>query len=80
MAALPTLLLAYNWQFNLFPVFKGMENPTDKNMTYAMFTGYSMASFLYLCVGILGYATYGNEVLFLFIEDLNKLFKNNKSR
>lgn len=62
MSALPTLLLAYNWQFNLFPIFKGMEGPTDIKMTYAMFTGYSMASFLYLCVGILGYATYGNDV------------------
>ncbi|CAD8171071.1 unnamed protein product [Paramecium pentaurelia] len=62
MSALPTLLLAYNWQFNLFPIFKGMENPTDIKMTYAMFTGYSMASFLYLCVGVLGYATYGNDI------------------
>ncbi|CAD8076927.1 unnamed protein product [Paramecium primaurelia] len=62
MSALPTLLLAYNWQFNLFPIFKGMEGPTDIKMTYAMFTGYSMASFLYLCVGILGYATYGNDI------------------
>lgn len=46
-------------------------------MKYAMFTGYSMASFLYLCVGILGYATYGNEV-YIYINnvlDLNKLFK-----
>lgn len=29
MASLPTLLLAYNWQFNLFPIYKGMEYPTD---------------------------------------------------
>jgi amino acid permease len=67
MAALPTLLLAYNWQFNLFPVFKGMQNPTDKKMFYCMITGYSMASFLYLSVGILGYATYGDAVIIYVI-------------
>lgn len=67
MASLPTLLLAYNWQFNLFPIYKGMENPTDENMTYAMFTGYSLASFLYLSVGILGYATYGDKVRIFLI-------------
>lgn len=62
MTALPTILLAYNWQFNLFPIYKGMEKPTDKKMLYSMITGYSMASVLYLSVGILGYATYGDEV------------------
>jgi hypothetical protein len=32
-----------------------------------MITGYSMASFLYLSVGILGYATYGDAVIIYVI-------------
>lgn len=31
-AAFPTLLLAYNWEFNLFPVYKGMLKPSDRGI------------------------------------------------
>lgn len=25
LASMPTVILAYNWQFNLFPIYKGIE-------------------------------------------------------
>lgn len=62
LAALPTIILAYNWQFNLFPIYKGMEDTSDRKMLLAFICGYSMATVLYLTVGILGYATYGYNV------------------
>lgn len=62
LAALPTILLAYNWQFNLFPVYKCLERTSDKRMNMTIFIGYTMASVLYVTVGILGYATYGSTI------------------
>jgi len=59
MASLPTILLAFNWQFNLFPIYKGMINTGDRKMFFAIIVGYSMAAFLYIIVGTLGFATYG---------------------
>lgn len=39
-----------------------MVSVTDKNMLISTFLGFVIGSTLYLIVGILGYATYGNMV------------------
>lgn len=64
LASMPTIILAFNWQFNLFPIYKGMVSVTDKNLLISTFLGFIIGSTLYLIVGILGYATYGNNVIF----------------
>lgn len=60
MASLPTIILAYTWQFNLFPVYKGMQNPSDKRLVTATTIGFFISMALYCIVGLLGYATYGD--------------------
>lgn len=59
--AFPTLLLAYNWEFNLFPVAKGMDKPNDKKVMKACSFGMIVATFFYLMVGIMGCAIYGKD-------------------
>ncbi|CAD8060629.1 unnamed protein product [Paramecium primaurelia] len=62
LASMPTLILAFNWQFNLFPIFKGMAQPTDQNLIKSTIFGFCQGSLLYLIVGLLGYATYGTNI------------------
>ncbi|KAM3145381.1 hypothetical protein pb186bvf_002425 [Paramecium bursaria] len=67
IAKAPTIFLAYSWQFNVFPIFKGMYRPTDQRNKYSMVIGYILTTALYLTVGILGYATYGNVIDTLYL-------------
>ncbi|CAD8074562.1 unnamed protein product [Paramecium sonneborni] len=62
MASMPTLILAFCWQFNLFPIYKGMTKITDRNLIISTILGFVMGSILYLLVGILGFATYGIKI------------------
>ena len=55
IAAVPTLLLALNYQMNFFPIYKGMKDVTDRKMEKAALAGISFCVFSYLLVGILGY-------------------------
>ena len=64
----PTLLLAYNWQFNLFPVYKGMKSISDRNIMIVCTIGMTFALTFYLLVGILGYALYGKDVATNFLK------------
>lgn len=59
--AFPTLLLAYNWEFNLFPVYKGVDKPNDKKVMKSCYLGMGIATFFYLMVGIMGCAIYGKD-------------------
>ena len=54
-AAVPNLMLALSYQVNLFPIFKGMKNVSDKRYALASLTGISFCIFCYLLVGMLGY-------------------------
>ncbi|CAD8146330.1 unnamed protein product [Paramecium octaurelia] len=62
LASMPTLILAFNWQFNLFPIYKGMAQPSDSNLLTSTILGFCQGSILYLIVGLLGYATYGKNI------------------
>lgn len=44
-----------------------MRQPGDKQLLNAGFIGLSLAYLLYIVVGILGYATYGETVFFMLI-------------
>ena len=54
-ATVPNILLAFSYQMNFFPIFKGMKDANDKKMKKAVFVGLSFCLFAYLLVGLLGY-------------------------
>lgn len=60
IASVPNLLLALNYQMNLFPIFKGMKNVTDRKMSLAAMSGIGFCVLAYLLVGILGYDYVGS--------------------
>lgn len=68
LGAFPTLLLAFNWQFNMFPVYKGLLNTSDKRFMIVSYTGMSIATVSYLIVGTFGYGIYGNNITSNFLE------------
>lgn len=59
-ATLPNTILAMSHQMNLFPVFKGMRNVTDKRMNLAVFVAMLFCAVCYLVIGILGYDLVGS--------------------
>ncbi|KAM3130534.1 hypothetical protein pb186bvf_017343 [Paramecium bursaria] len=66
--SLPTLILAYTWQYNLYPIFKGMTIPTDANLMACATLSHIGGFSIYMTVGLLGYATYGQNVQTNYLE------------
>lgn len=66
--SLPTLILAYTWQYNLYPIFKGMKVPTDANLMVCTTLSHIGGFSIYMTVGLLGYATYGQKVVTNYLE------------
>lgn len=62
IAAIPNILLAFLYQMNFFPIYKGMKNSSDKKMTNASWVGCIACYFIYGCVAFLGYLTYGSAI------------------
>lgn len=65
-ASLPTVILASDWQFNMFSIYKGMSDSSDYKMKKASIYGNTAGFFLFSAVGILGFATYGKNVIIHF--------------
>lgn len=70
IAAVPTLLLALNYQMNFFPVYKGMKDASDRKMEKAALAGIAFCTCSYLLVGILGYDYVGHNISANFLESL----------
>jgi amino acid permease len=62
LSSVPSVILAFTFQFNFFPVYKSLNNPTDKTMKFTTFFALSMACTLYLIVAIMGYLSFGSSV------------------
>jgi amino acid permease len=61
IASIPNILLAFLYQMNFFPIFKGMKNASDKRMTTASWVASGACYIIYVSVAFLGYMTYGNN-------------------
>ena len=61
-SAVPNLMLALSYQVNMFPIYKGMRNVTDKKFNLASFTGITFCILSYLLVGLLGYDYAGSKI------------------
>lgn len=59
MGQFPVLLLAFGFHFNLFPIYKSLENAGDKKGKAVSFAGLFSSYFLYMLVAVMGYLAYG---------------------
>jgi amino acid permease len=69
-AAVPNMMLSLSYQVNIFPLYKGMRNVTDKKYGLASLVGLAFCVFSYLLVGILGYAYAGSAIEANFLRSL----------
>jgi amino acid permease len=53
---------AYAMSMNLFPVFSGLKEKTNKNMVNVVTISSSYASFLYVLTGMVGIMMFGRTV------------------
>ena len=72
MAALPNIMLAFAFQMNFFPIFKGLKNSCDEKMSKASFAGIGACCLFYVIVGNAGYAIYGDRAQANFLTSLDK--------
>jgi amino acid permease len=70
VSATATLFFAFNFQFNFFPIYKGMKDVTDRKMQFACFTGLLGCAIPYIIVGYLGFAMVGYGVNANFLESI----------
>ena len=59
-AVMPNLILAYSFQMNYFPVYKGLKDSTDSKMNWASAVGTIGCGVSYVLVGFVGYSLAGN--------------------
>lgn len=62
IAAIPNILLAFLYQMNFFPIYKGMKNGSDKRIINASWIACIACYVFYGCVAFLGYFTYGDQI------------------
>lgn len=64
-------MLALSYQVNMFPIYKGMRNVSDRKYLLASATGLAFCVFSYLLVGILGYDYSGKGIEANFLNSLS---------
>lgn len=71
LGCFPTVFLAFTFQFNFFPVYKSLEDVTDKKMMKISTIAITLVFFLYCFIGLAGYLTYGSSIKSNFLESFN---------
>lgn len=59
---MPNIILAFDYQMNFFPIYKGLRNATDSKMKIASIIGLGSCAASYLIVGLIGYSLSGQNV------------------
>jgi len=72
LASVTSVFLAFTFQFNFFPVYKTLRNPTDKRMKGTTSLGLSIVLFIYLSVANCGYLTFGKNGQDGFLDNFSK--------
>ena len=70
-SSVPNLMLALSYQVNMFPIYKGMRNVTDKKYALASMAGIAFCISSYLLVGILGFDYAGGDIGANFLNSLS---------
>lgn len=62
VGVLPTIFLAFTFQFNAFPVYFSLRKRTNQEMVKSTFSAISFCCVLYLITGFLGYYMYRKKL------------------
>lgn len=62
ISVIPNILLAFVYQVNFFPIYKGLAGSTDKKMLNSSLIGTTLCFTIYSITGLLGYLSYGNDL------------------
>ena len=68
---MPNIILAYAFQMNYFPIYKGMKNTNDSKMNWASAAGTLACGIAYCIVGFVGYSLYGMDAEANFLNSIN---------
>jgi amino acid permease len=82
IGALPTVFLAFTFQFNAFPVYFTLKKRTKSEMTKAANCAIFFCLFVYAITGLLGYYMYRNDLKDTILQALTldvKKFKDSDS-
>ena len=63
ISSIPTVLLAFLYQMNFYPIYKGLSDATDKKMLNASLAGTVSCFCVYSITGLLGYFSYGTGIV-----------------
>lgn len=69
-SAVANIIFAYNFQFNFFPIFKGLKDPSDSKMAKATLFGLIGCAIPYLTVGFIGYSLIGSQDKANFLQSM----------
>jgi amino acid permease len=76
IGVLPTVFLAYTFQFNVFPIFFTLKTRTDKEMMKATILAVVFCFVIYSITGIIGFLMYGDNlndtILQVLTQDVEK--------
>jgi amino acid permease len=67
---MPNIILAFDYQMNFFPIYKGLRNATDRKMNIASIIGLGSCAASYLLIGLIGYSLSGQDVKANFLESI----------
>ena len=62
LSSLPTVILSYSFQFNVFAVYFTLKKPNQKQMMVTSGIGVIFCFFIYSITGVIGYLMYGEEL------------------
>lgn len=57
----PTVILAFNFQYNLFPCYFSLKDKNQGKFMSALYLAVFFCAFVYIIVGIVGFLTYGQN-------------------
>ena len=62
LSCVPTVFLAFTFQFNFFPVYKSLSDANDTRMRKVTMISLSMVLGFYMLVALCGYLSYGDKI------------------
>ena len=64
-------MFALGCQCNIFPIYKGLKNPSDTRITSACLYAVVACACFYMLAGITGYCLYGHDIQGNFLQTLD---------
>ena len=62
IATIPNIILAFNFQFNVFPIYFSLQVVKPNNMMKATYFGVIFCGVVNIAIGVMGYLMYGDKL------------------